>query len=190
MAKDLNFVHGSCGVFQISVITVVQAILVHILFQLGFSFPMEINFWQRLGTSILFFVHLSTDGIVQNRLSIISLWEDSKRVLPTAVAVAPLLNVVSICFYLGLSKATVSDAMILSTATPVYTMVLSKFFLPDFMSWSYLLAGWALCALGTVIVGLVEVPRRSEPRPDQMFLNLVSVDRMQGVGWLVISSML
>lgn len=173
---------GGIGVTLIAILVVTQSILIQMLYRLGFSYPIELNFWARVGMLGLFVVHLCSDAILWDRLDLASLWQDTKRVLPLALVVAPLLNCASIFYNFGLSFATLSDSMILSTTTPVYAMLLGKLFLQDDVLWTYLLSGWFLCLGGTCLVAL--------KAPHETASTGVDHHRLKGAAWLVASSII
>lgn len=60
---------GGMGVLQIAFMIVIDSITIQMLFNLGYSYPMELNFMERLGQIPLVLVHLCTDAIFHNRLS-------------------------------------------------------------------------------------------------------------------------
>ena len=108
--------------------------------------------------------------------------------LPLAFVIAPLLNAAAIFFNKGLSLAPVSDGMILSTTTPVYTMLFAKLFLNkgDDVLWTYLLGGWLFCMSGTCLVALL--PGQSDQ--ENGVVGGRASDRLVGVLWFVVSSVI
>lgn len=116
-----------------------------------------------MGSIVLVFVHLGTDGLTYKRTSMQALAQDTARVLPLAAIAGPFLVASNVCLDWGLTLTIITDAMILSTGTPLFAMSLGKIFLSDDVLWTYLLIGWMLCVGGTFLVGYSALKLRNVP---------------------------